>query len=96
MKTWRTGRDLTQGEAAKLLEMSQAGYSKLEAGQVDTSLSTVAKAAEVTGLSPAALLGSQAVMPLPDMVMAVLKAGYRVEAARPGPAEPPGEAEPSP
>lgn len=76
MKAWRTGRDLSQAEAAKLLEISQAAYSNLEAGRVDAGLSTVAKAAEVTGLPALALLGS------PEGVEAALRtlaqAGYRV------------------
>lgn len=42
-----------------MLDISQAAYSNLESGRVDTTLSTVAKAAEITGLSPAQLLDPQ-------------------------------------
>jgi transcriptional regulator with XRE-family HTH domain len=76
MKTWRTGRDLSQAKAAELLGMSQAGYSKLEAGGVDTGLSTVAKAAEVTGLSLGALLGEALAAGGPITVDQAIKALY--------------------
>ncbi len=83
MKTWRIGRELSQVQAADLLKMSQAGYSKLEAGQVDTALSTVAKASEITGLSLGALLAegpasSPEHIPLPLALQTVLDAGYGV------------------
>jgi transcriptional regulator with XRE-family HTH domain len=59
MKTWRTGRELSQSQAAELFKMSQAGYSKMEAGGVDTGLDMVAKALDVTGLSLSVLLSPQ-------------------------------------
>lgn len=86
MKTWRTGQDLSQAQVAGLLNISQAGYSKIESGAVDTGLSQVAKALEVTGLPLSALLSPQgsaeasgAEPSLPDMILRVLNAGYRVE-----------------
>jgi transcriptional regulator with XRE-family HTH domain len=93
MKTWRIGRDLSQAEAAKLLGISQAAYSNLEAGRVDTSLSTVAKAAETTGLPVAALLEIPT-LPAPsvaEMMQALVDAGYRVEKAAPAAPRPKGE-----
>jgi DNA-binding XRE family transcriptional regulator len=97
MKVWRAGLDLSQAEAAKLLGISQAAYSNLEAGRVDTSLSTVAKAAEVSNLPVAALLGIQT-FPEPsvaEMMQALVDAGYRVEKAAPAAPRPKGEGSPS-
>ncbi|HLP30283.1 MAG TPA: helix-turn-helix transcriptional regulator [Fibrobacteria bacterium] len=82
MKAWRSGRELSQSQVAELLGISQAGYSKLEAGGVDTSLSTVAKAAEVTGLSPGVLLGEArpegGTITLDQALRALYLAGHRV------------------
>lgn len=47
---------MNQTQAAALFGISQPSYSQLEAGKVDAALSTLAKAAEITGLSPAQLL----------------------------------------
>lgn len=91
MKTWRIGRDLSQAEAAKLLKMSQAGYSKVEAGSVDTGLSNVAMAAEVTGLTVAELLGAPGTLSVAEMMQALVDAGYRVEKARSAPEPASGE-----
>jgi len=86
MKTWRIGRELSQVQAADLLKMSQAGYSKLEAGQVDTALSTVAKASEITGLSLGALLAegpaSSPEQSIAEALSTLIKAGFTVTLAK--------------
>jgi transcriptional regulator with XRE-family HTH domain len=100
MKAWRSGRGLNQEKAAELFGISQAAYSNLELGRVDTSLSTVAKAAEITGLSPCALLSPQG---SPEASGGVQKAldfllsqGYSVTLSKaPAAPRPQGEGSPS-
>jgi transcriptional regulator with XRE-family HTH domain len=93
MKAWRIGQDLSQAEVAKLLEISQAAYSNLESGRVDTALSTVAKAMEITRLDAVALLAGQD--PLEAARDAMLRKGLRMILeplpAPPAPGSPQGE-----
>ncbi len=53
----REDRDLTQTQVAKMLEMSQTGYSKYETGENDIPTSALIKLARFYGVSVDYLLG---------------------------------------
>lgn len=74
---------MSQARVAELFDLSQASYSKMEAGGTDVSLSTLARAADITELPLAALLGVQT-FPEPStaqMMQALVDAGYTVTKA---------------
>jgi transcriptional regulator with XRE-family HTH domain len=62
----------------KKMGMSQAGYSKLEAGRVDATLGTLAKAREVMGLPPPSLTDKVADPSVEAALRTLAEAGYRV------------------
>ncbi len=57
LRDLREDRDLTQTQVAKLLNMSQTGYSKYETGENDIPTQALLKLAEFYGTSVDYLLG---------------------------------------
>ena len=57
IRNLREDKDLTQTEVAKLLNMSQTGYSKYETGENDIPTSVLIKLAEFYNTSIDYLLG---------------------------------------
>lgn len=57
LRDLREDHDLTQTQVAKLLSMSQTGYSKYETGENDISTQALLKLAEFYGTSVDYLLG---------------------------------------
>jgi transcriptional regulator with XRE-family HTH domain len=56
IKTLRVSKNLKQSEFAKLLNMTQGGYSKIELGITELSVNTLFKIASVLGVSVQHLL----------------------------------------
>ncbi len=57
LRDLREDRDLSQREVAKLLEMSQTGYSKYETGENDIPTSVLQRLADFYNVSVDYLLG---------------------------------------
>ena len=57
LRDLREDRDLSQREVAKLLEMSQTGYSKYETGENDSPTSVLQRLADFYNVSVDYLLG---------------------------------------
>ena len=57
IRALREDRDLTQTELAKLLDMSQTGYSKYETGENDIPTSVLIKLADIHHTSVDYILG---------------------------------------
>lgn len=102
MKRLRLGAGLTQDQVADAMGIPQPRYYRHESGTTEATLAFILGVCKVLKVTPDVLLGFQSAVgdPLDAARSALLAKGYRMILeplpARPGPAEPPGEAEPSP
>jgi len=60
IKKIRRENNMTQEEMAKLMEMSQSAYSRLEKGDVKITFEQISKVAEIYGVPPVHLVDPNA------------------------------------